>query len=214
MDTVVWWARPDAPPATDHLLTSVERTRLDALRRPEDQASFRSAHVLARALVASVTGAPIEQIVLWATCERCGGPHGAPRLTVSGVDGPHVTLSRCQEAVVAAVSPSRIGVDVEALGRGRAGLAEVALAPEEATQLDAVPPGERDDVLTRWWVRKEAVLKAAGTGLDVDPRSVVVTAPIDGVSLRDLSFGPGLAASLAVLTAGAAAVAVRRVELS
>lgn len=214
MDAVVWWARPDA--TSDALLTEDERARMRALRHAEDQAAFLSAHVLTRHLVAGVTGAQPERVVLWATCDRCGGPHGAPRVTVDGVDGRHVTISRCREAVVVAVSSARIGVDVEALGRTRTGLAEAALSRTELELLEQVPAGERDDVLTRWWVRKEAVLKAIGTGLDVDPRIVEVAGPSTphGCGLFELELAPTLAACLAVRTSEPVDVDVRRVELS
>jgi phosphopantetheinyl transferase (holo-ACP synthase) len=39
----------------------------------------------------------------------------------------------------------------------------------------ALAPGEVSADPARTWVRKEAVLKAAGTGLSVDPREVDVT---------------------------------------
>ena len=34
-----------------------------------------------------------------------------------------------------------------------------------------------DRQMRAWWVRKEAVLKASGVGLDEDPREVEITAP-------------------------------------
>ena len=59
-----------------------------------------------------------------------------------------------------------VGVDVEPAGAADFhGFDDVALHPGERGA-----PGDR----TRRWVRKEALLKARGTGLSVDPREVRV----------------------------------------
>ena len=62
-----------------------------------------------------------------------------------------------------------VGVDVEAAGSASFdGFDDVALHPEER----CVDDHER----TRLWTRKEALLKAHGTGLAVDPRTVWLSA--------------------------------------
>jgi 4'-phosphopantetheinyl transferase len=61
-----------------------------------------------------------------------------------------------------------LGVDVESVAAFRApGIAEVLLHPGERAS------APRD--LATTWVRKEALLKAAGCGLATDPRSVQVS---------------------------------------
>jgi 4'-phosphopantetheinyl transferase len=75
----------------------------------------------------------------------------------------HLSLGRAPGLVVVAVSTAGpVGVDVEPAGRaGFPGFEDVAAHPQEEG---------RDPTLT--WVRKEAVLKATGWGLAIDPRGV------------------------------------------
>ena len=75
----------------------------------------------------------------------------------------HLSLSRAPGLVVAAVSTAGpVGVDVEPAGGARfPGFEEVAAHPREDS---------RDPTVS--WVRKEAVLKATGWGLAIDPRGV------------------------------------------
>jgi 4'-phosphopantetheinyl transferase len=94
-------------------------------------------------------------------CARCGSAgHGQP--FVEG-DAVHVSLSRAPGVVVAAVSTTGpVGVDVEPAGSaGFPGFEDVAIHPQEVCREP-----------TQAWVRKEALLKATGWGLALDPRQV------------------------------------------
>lgn len=77
-------------------------------------------------------------------------------------------------ALVAVAGRGKIGVDVE---RRRASvdgwsLLRHALTLEEYKRLEQAPRGARADAFLSMWTRKEALLKAVGTGLKVDPRLV------------------------------------------
>ncbi len=78
-------------------------------------------------------------------------------------DVVHLSLSRAPGVALAAVSTTGpVGVDIERAGRARfPGFEEVALHPQE-----------RCSEPTQTWVRKEALLKATGWGLALDPRQV------------------------------------------
>ena len=52
------------------------------------------------------------------------------------------------------------------------GFDDVALTPAERQLLAALPPEEAMPWRAAAWARKEALLKARGTGLRVDPASV------------------------------------------
>lgn len=210
----VVWATADLPnEAAAALLTGAERERLGALRVPAERAGFLAAHVLARLVVARRAAASPEAVGWAQRCSRCGGPHGPPSVTVGGVTGPHLSLARSGVWVVVAIGPRAVGVDIEATGSRPP--VDGLLGPAEQVQWDARPTGhdrEDDRALLRWWVRKEAALKATGRGLHVDPRSVTVTPPWaapavtawprsmrrTALSLVDLRLDDAVVAALAV----------------
>jgi 4'-phosphopantetheinyl transferase len=87
-------------------------------------------------------------------CPRCGSTeHGRP--FADGVVS--LSLSHAGDVTLAATSNRLVGIDHEPMG---AVLERSVVAH----------PSETADAL-RLWVRKEAVLKAAGLGLQVDPTS-------------------------------------------
>ena len=145
-------------------------------------------------------------IVLVRECPLCGSDaHGRPHLlATAAVRHPaYVSLARAGDlSVVAITDAGPVGVDVEADGAADfAGFEDVAAHPGER----ATPLADR----TRVWVRKEALLKAYGLGLAVDPSEVwldndgLVTwdsrrRPPGPVWLRDLDM-PGQVAAVAVL---------------
>ncbi|MBW0253919.1 4'-phosphopantetheinyl transferase superfamily protein [Cellulomonas sp. PS-H5] len=166
------------------LLAPHERARLDRAA-PADRAAVASVLLLARRAVAEACGVEPDAVRVRRRCPRCGSAaHGVP--VADRTDGgqvPHVSLSRGGDLVVVALSDDGpVGVDVEPVrrtegdprdgagvrARGGDDLARVVLAPGE-------PPAAGPHGLLRTWARTEAVLKAAGTGLAVDPRALRVS---------------------------------------
>ncbi|WP_224049179.1 4'-phosphopantetheinyl transferase superfamily protein [Arthrobacter sp. NicSoilB4] len=99
-----------------------------------------------------------------------------------------------------------VGVDLEhSSGVGFPGFDDVALTPAERRLLAAVAPEEAMAWRAAAWARKEALLKARGTGLRVEPASVEAFAEsADGTVLVDLDtvalgLPAGFAAALAIL---------------
>lgn len=169
------------------------------------------AHRLAEQLAASLTGQPAQ---LLHHCPACGASdHGQPFADSAG-RRVAVSLSRVPGLIAAAADPSgHVGIDVEpAIAAAFDGFAGVALHPDEPVPADA-------EQATRLWARKEAVLKALGTGLRTDPRRLLLTASdrppavlawpdprsVDIVDLRDLTAPPGYVAALAVIGGSGAA---------
>jgi 4'-phosphopantetheinyl transferase len=165
-----------------------------------------SAHALLRAEAARFHRVSPAQVVLVHECPRCGSDtHGQPRLqaTASIRHPAYVSLARAGDLSVTAVTDAGpVGVDVEIEGAADfAGFAGVALHPAERATTRAEP--------TRVWVRKEALLKAYGLGLAVDPSEVGLDddglatwdsrhEPPEAVWLRDLAV-PGHVAAVAIL---------------
>ena len=155
------------------LLSPRESGRLASDPHPE---RFLAGRMLLRELAAELTGRELESIPVSAACPDCGREHGQPR-----VAGLHMSLSHSGDRVVAAAHPDRaIGVDLESRD----------VSPERLATIRTIAGG----VGLEHWTRVEAVLKADGRGLRVDPRSVMVAesgdhALLDGAryELRDVS---------------------------
>lgn len=131
----------------------------------ESLARFRRGRAALAALL------PEGAVVSGALCPDCGRPHGGPVVNVDGTASPgaaaiHASISHAGDGSIAAVSPARVGVDVERRD-----------APLRAPLPVAVPP--REDPLQHW-TRIEAVLKADGRGLRVDPREAVLSRAGEG----------------------------------
>ena len=94
-------------------------------------------------------------------CPACGSDaHGRPWVRHRG-QPLHVSLSRSGPHLVTVIADSPVGVDVE-------------VAPIDVHPSLVFAPGETGD-LAATWARKEAILKARGTGLTT-PMSEVVLA--------------------------------------
>lgn len=161
MSSFQWRAAAPAVPAESRaaelaLLSPTERQRHSGLA-PAAADSFLVGRMLLRELAAALTGEQPERLVIAATCADCGGPHGMPRLEGSTL---RLSLSRCDLAVVAVAAWGSVGVDVEPVAG-------------TASRLDAIEKltGQRS---LRHWTRAEAVLKADGRGLRIDPAQVLI----------------------------------------
>ena len=175
--------------------------------RLEIEYGVRPAHDLLREVAARFHQVPASHVVVTHECLGCGSDeHGRPvLLATASVRRPaYVSLARVGDvSVVAITDAGQVGVDVEAERAAEfEGLADVALHRDERTAGNVDP--------TRAWVRKEAVLKASGLGLAVDPRDLRLDddglvawesphLPPGRVWLRDLPV-PGLVLAVAVLT--------------
>ena len=94
------------------------------------------------------------------------GEHGKPMLAEH--DEPRFNLSDSESQGLVAVSRgARIGIDLEFAREGRAftEIADRFFSQGESAELRALPPEARPAAFYRAWTRKEAYLKAWGTGL-------------------------------------------------
>ncbi len=141
------------------------------------------------------------------------GEHGKPML--ADHDEPCFNLSHSESKGLAAVlRGARIGVDLEFAREGRefTEIADRFFSQAESAELRALPPEARRVAFYRAWTRKEAYLKAWGTGLSfasnrftVDymgegPGSLLATEmPEDDTSrwyFKDVDLGPTYAGAI------------------
>ena len=94
----------------------------------------------------------------------------------------------------------RLGVDIEVV-RGipdASKIVEWFFSREEFENFCALPESERTLAFFRSWTRKEAYLKALGTGLSHSLKSVPLEFSNGEWSIQELNVGPGHVATLAV----------------
>ena len=169
------------------MISRVERRRYETTPTAR-QSGFLAGRLLLRRLVAELTGVEVADVQLTAVCPDCGGPHGRP---VAPGTGLHLSLTHGADAVVAAASDRPVGIDAEAAIAPAAVLADIGSLTGHALLLR--------------WTRTEAILKADGRGLRVDPAHVVIDGSrgwVDDAAARyDLSeveLSAGVRVSVAV----------------
>lgn len=211
MGCQVWWARAsDARAAQLALLDPVERGRRERYRRAEDRDRFTVGVALSRTVLGARLGIAPARVGLDRTCPTCGEPHGRP--VVAGDGAPRISVSHSGDRVALAVcAGAEVGVDVERVGERDLA---IALTASERAALAGRPAAD----LIALWTRKEALLKATGDGLNVEPSTVEIADPpalaafparpelVGAVQLVDLDPGEGYRAALAVLSAAPVAV--------
>lgn len=170
-------------PADRALLDAGEIARADRRRQP---APFVTGHALVRRVLGELVDRDPASLALERRCTTCGSHrHGKPVLADG--EGWHFSLSYTpQIAVVAAAKGVEVGVDTEDLTDADfEGFADATLARDEVAGLEGLEGHELLDARARVWARKEAVLKATGHGLVVDPSEVLVSGPLEAPLLVD-----------------------------
>ena len=124
----------------------------------QDRKASARAHL--RRILARYVGTPPQDL------KFSYGEHGKPRLAEH--DEPSFNLSHSESNGIAAISRGvRIGVDIEFAREERAfmDLADRFFSPAESAELRSLSSEARPSAFYRAWTRKEAYLKAWGTGL-------------------------------------------------
>jgi len=151
----------------------LERGRSQALvipacAPPADPGRRHEIALVLRSMLARLTGDAPASLRL----ERTG--QGKP--TLGGPAGLAFNVSHSRAySLIAISSAGDIGCDIEDRfgDEDVMGLCPAVLHSSELDAMERLAPHERQDAFRRYWVRKEAVLKAAGSGFLRDPRHVV-----------------------------------------
>ena len=199
--------RRDAGLVFRSALDAPERARLRIMRDAGARLRFSAGRWLVRRVLARRLGCTEAEV------ELAVGAHGRPSLAAGGID---FNLSHAGSLVVLAVGTVRVGIDVETTNRSRdwRAIARRFFSPVEFAAIEACDEAERRTAFFRAWTRKEAFVKALGTGLatgfarfdvSIGPRPALTGARIDGVdtsewSIRDLAAGPDHLGAVAMRT--------------
>jgi len=161
-------------------LDATERDRFEGLRQVGDKHLFVTSRMLMKRMLGHLSETSPELVRLDYQCPRCDRSHGRPVVV-----GPpaavrwHVSLSHAgHHLMVAATDVGPVGVDLERTGATAfEGFDGVALNSSERTEVARCAPAAQARARAVYWARKEAVLKATGYGLAVDPAALEVSAP-------------------------------------
>jgi 4'-phosphopantetheinyl transferase len=215
-----------SPPVAEmlSLLDDVERRRAARIADAAQAVSFVAGRHALRVLAAGLLGVQPADLASEFVCPVCrpGGTadHGRPGYTLDGGKIPlALSLSRTDGFILLGAldvrralphTIPRLGVDLTAVAEvGFDGFDDVSLTTSERDAVRTVPVAGRGAARARLWARKEALVKALGTGFTHrDPSEVEVLtdgrisdlAEVDGVVLAS----EGLAAAVAVLPEGSA----------
>ncbi|WP_405886324.1 4'-phosphopantetheinyl transferase superfamily protein (plasmid) [Streptomyces sp. NBC_01136] len=152
------------------LLDVAERERMAAFVHEADRVQYAFAHIALRKALGDWLGmAPAKLSFAREACPCCGGPHGRPILAASSAAPVEFSLSHGGRMVAIALARVAVGVDVEPVPDEQvATKVSARLHPDERAEIEACEVPERAARFTRLWARKEAYLKALGTGLGRD----------------------------------------------
>lgn len=168
----IWWVglhvEGAALCACWDLLSPEETRAASSYRFVKDLREFVVTRAVLRQILARYTGQSPSDLRFES------GSGGKPVL--QGTPSVHFSVSHCSDIALLAVARVRIGIDVEYVRPGNFWQKAIGhcLTSRERAYLEALPIGLRPATLYRFWTRKEAILKAMGTGLLYPPQQVTV----------------------------------------
>ena len=157
----LWYVHPltQVSPASLHLLSSDERDRAAKYRFDRDRDRFVAGRSALRIILGRYLGEAPERLRFQY------GPHGKPALCDSEV---RFNVSHSQDHVLIAVSRDReVGVDIEVV-EGTSDPLELSqrfFTPRESEMVQQASADRQTPLFLSLWTRKEAWMKAKGTGL-------------------------------------------------
>ncbi len=178
------------PAQLAHWLTAEEQQRFAGVRHGQRRQAQTFGRAVLRRLLGALTGQAPSAV------ELATAPGGKPHLLTQA---PAFNLSHSGDLLLLAVAAGgRLGVDVEQV-RQRAHwerLVERFFAPQEAAALRDLPTAQQLAAFHCVWTRKEALLKAEGSGIMLGLEHFAVTVAPDRPARLLSATGPaaGLAA--------------------
>jgi len=171
----------DVPPVTNWL-TKSEQSRLQRFRFEKRRNDWLLGRWAAKNAILHIEKLPVADI---ARIEIPSAPSGAPQAFLDGEAlETGISLSHSHARALCVVSHDVLlpGCDIELVEMRRPAFVETFFTDSERQLVDDAEPSARDTLVTMIWSAKESTLKALGTGLKVDTRSIEVTPTDDPVS--------------------------------
>ena len=165
----VWIFDLDRPRNDEHVLSQHERKRAERFQKIEDQRRFKAAHTRVRQILGRYLKEPPLSLLFG------NGTAGKPFLQAPGRPR-RVAFNLAhsgQYGLLAVTRDREVGVDIE-IERDvgdLVGMAQQIMSPSEFQCFELTAP-HAGEILFELWTRKEALLKAVGTGFSTDPRDV------------------------------------------
>lgn len=165
-DIALWLVDLDAHPGLwdEPLLSVKEQDRAHRFRFEVHARRYKASHAALRLILGQATGLDP------AALEFTEGVHGKPRLA-NGHD-LHFNMSHSRGwALVGLCHSAPIGIDIELVTPmdDAAALARRNFSAKEFADFQGTPSDQRLNAFLRCWTRKEACLKALGSGLSIEP---------------------------------------------
>lgn len=171
--------------AARRVLDPAEIARADAFLRPQDRRHFAAARSWLRRVLGAHLGRHPTDLVFGE------GAHGKPRLD-EAAGRLDFNLSHSGGYALLVISPGfEIGADIEAQREIEDSVAERFFSATEVRALAALPRAERTAAFFRCWSRKEAYLKALGSGLATPLDGFTVSLDGGDARLLDVAGEPG-----------------------
>jgi 4'-phosphopantetheinyl transferase len=164
----IWYIPLTVDPERLHdiqaILSDEERDRAGRFIHRTDCLHWTAARGSLRLILSKYTGQAPDALTF--TRNEFGKPALEP-----AASSLQFNLSYSQEQAVLAISDRNpVGVDLQFMPASFDGsLVDWTASPHEIEWLTSIPPDSLRQHLLRLWVRKEALLKAAGSGLSIEP---------------------------------------------
>jgi 4'-phosphopantetheinyl transferase len=180
MTVELWYVDLDDLARRPDLLSAVtagDREMAGRLRTDVLRGRFLGRRAATRHVLGLRLGLTASELEIVRRCWRCGSSdHGRPSL----IDAPcDFSVSASGGTAVIAVADHRVGVDLEVVppaGSASMIIPGRALTTGESVLVASLSPPDQERMFLRMWAIKEAVLKAEGSGLSIEPNLVDTTA--------------------------------------
>lgn len=159
----VWHASLDCISGYYHDLSIEERLKAERFRNQRDKQRYIISHGILRCILGAYIGCEPSSIKF----ER--REYGKPRLTSRNFEFPiRFNMAHSEDIVCFIISKgNEVGIDIEKIKNDFDwySIAKLYFTPKEAAVLQLLPREEQIKSFLILWTRKEALLKALGTGL-------------------------------------------------